>query len=114
MLTRCLSVCCVVLALSGPAALARQWYSEIIHVHTTFSDGSGNVPQRVELAKGLEFDAVMIHDAGKLVYGAESERTLLYTACTRALHSLSVYFTGEPSPLLPLHKPELFLASAHP
>jgi DNA helicase II / ATP-dependent DNA helicase PcrA len=60
------------------------------------------------LAKGLEFDAVIIHDAGARIYGSDSERTLLYTACTRALHSLTVYFTGEPSPLLPFHKQELF------
>jgi DNA helicase-2/ATP-dependent DNA helicase PcrA len=52
------------------------------------------------LAKGLEFDVVLIHDAGKAHYGKETDRLLLYTACTRALHVLKLYYTGELSPLL--------------
>lgn len=39
------------------------------------------------LAKGLEFDAVMVYDAGKRMDGME---LLLYTLCTRALHSLTL------------------------
>lgn len=72
----------------------------------TFHHGMVVLP--VYLAKGLEFDAVIIHDASGTAYGAESERKLLYTACTRALHSLTVCFSGSPSPLLPLDRPELF------
>ena len=53
------------------------------------------------LAKGLEFDAVLLFNAGGGHYGEESERLLLYTACTRALHALKVYCAGEPSPFLP-------------
>ena len=68
----------------------------------TFHHGLVVLP--VYLAKGLEFDAVIIHDAGDSVYGSESERKLLYTACTRALHSLTVYYAGEPSPLLPMER----------
>ena len=50
------------------------------------------------LAKGLEFDAVILANAGGGHYADESERLLLYTACTRALHELRVYCVGEPSP----------------
>lgn len=53
------------------------------------------------LAKGLEFDAVIIADAGGEAYAAPEDRLLLYTACTRALHELHVYCTGTPSPFLP-------------
>jgi DNA helicase-2/ATP-dependent DNA helicase PcrA len=53
------------------------------------------------LAKGLEFDAVILANAGGEHYRDESERLLLYTACTRALHVLRVYCVGEPSPFLP-------------
>ena len=53
------------------------------------------------LAKGLEFDAVILANAGGGHYAHESERLLLYTACTRALHELRVYCVGEPSPFLP-------------
>jgi len=52
------------------------------------------------LAKGIEFDAVIIYDASEQVYGDESLRRVLYTACTRAMHFLQLYSVGEPSPLL--------------
>ena len=53
------------------------------------------------LAKGLEFDAVILFNAGGGHYARESERLLLYTACTRALHVLKVYCVVEPSPFFP-------------
>ncbi|KEO81302.1 RNA polymerase recycling motor HelD [Tumebacillus flagellatus] len=53
------------------------------------------------LAKGVEFDAVVIYNASREQYGRESERKLFYTACTRAMHELHVYFLGEKSPFLP-------------
>jgi len=52
------------------------------------------------LAKGIEFDAVIIYDASKDVYGDESLRRLFYTACTRAMHHLQLYSMGEPSQIL--------------
>ena len=59
---------------------------------------TGAVVMPAYLAKGIEFDAVFIRNAG--AYQNEGERLLLYTACTRALHALHVYHTGAPSPLL--------------
>ncbi|MBM7602195.1 DNA helicase-2/ATP-dependent DNA helicase PcrA [Metabacillus crassostreae] len=47
------------------------------------------------LAKGIEFDAVIIFNASKTVYEAESLRNLFYTACTRAMHELSIFYEGE-------------------
>ncbi|KGA96670.1 helicase [Alkalihalobacillus alcalophilus ATCC 27647 = CGMCC 1.3604] len=52
------------------------------------------------LAKGIEFDAVIIYDASEHVYGDESLRRIFYTACTRAMHDLQLYSVGEPSPFL--------------
>ena len=49
------------------------------------------------LAKGIEFDAVIIYDASEGVYGDESLRRLFYTACTRAMHYLQLFSVGEPS-----------------
>ena len=51
------------------------------------------------LAKGIEFDAVIIYNASKDVYSDESVRRLFYTACTRAMHELQLYSVGEVSPL---------------
>lgn len=58
------------------------------------------------LAKGIEFDAVIIYDASARVYGDESQRRLFYTACTRAMHYLKLYSVGEPSPFLSNIAPE--------
>ncbi|WP_044338896.1 RNA polymerase recycling motor HelD [Rossellomorea aquimaris] len=52
------------------------------------------------LAKGIEFDAVILYDASARSYGDESLRRLFYTACTRAMHELQLFSVGEPSPLL--------------
>jgi DNA helicase-2/ATP-dependent DNA helicase PcrA len=61
---------------------------------------SGTVLIPAYLAKGLEFDAVLIYNAAKHVYGREEERSILYVACTRALHRLLLFYSGELSPLL--------------
>lgn len=52
------------------------------------------------LAKGIEFDAVIIYDASRQVYGDETLRRIFYTACTRAMHELHLYSVGNPSPFL--------------
>jgi len=52
------------------------------------------------LAKGIEFDAVIIYNASAQVYGDERLRRLFYTACTRAMHHLELYSVGEPTPFL--------------
>ena len=55
----------------------------------------------VYMSKGLEFDAVLLCDADTRNYRSEDDRNLLYIACTRALHRLNLFCTGEVSPLLP-------------
>lgn len=57
------------------------------------------------LAKGVEFDAVVIFDTSQ--YGRESERKLFYTACTRAMHELHLYTTGKGSPFLSKISPDI-------
>jgi DNA helicase-2/ATP-dependent DNA helicase PcrA len=52
------------------------------------------------MAKGLEFDAVIIYNANQENYRTELDRRLLYIACTRALHRLSLFYTGDKSPLI--------------
>ncbi|MFC0472782.1 RNA polymerase recycling motor HelD [Halalkalibacter kiskunsagensis] len=61
------------------------------------------------LAKGVEFDAVLVYNASVDAYFKQSERKLLYTICTRAMHSLNVFFVEEISPLLANVSNETFL-----
>ncbi|MFF2907453.1 RNA polymerase recycling motor HelD [Paenibacillus sp. NPDC057934] len=58
------------------------------------------------LAKGVEFDAVIIYDGSDQQYNRESERKLFYTACTRAMHLLHIYCLGRPSRFMPTSKTE--------
>ncbi|MBB3109508.1 DNA helicase-2/ATP-dependent DNA helicase PcrA [Paenibacillus phyllosphaerae] len=51
------------------------------------------------LAKGVEFDAVLVYDASN-AYGRESERRLFYTVCTRAMHELYLYTASGWSPFI--------------
>ena len=54
----------------------------------------------VYMSKGLEFDAVLICDADNQNYYDDDDKNLLYVACTRALHRLSLFSKKEVSPLL--------------
>ncbi len=62
----------------------------------------GNAPVilPIYLAKGLEFDAVIIPDADTESYHRETDRKILYTACTRALHRLILFYEANLSPLV--------------
>ncbi|MFC6332420.1 RNA polymerase recycling motor HelD [Paenibacillus septentrionalis] len=64
----------------------------------TFEKGIMVIP--AYLAKGVEFDCVLIYDASSANYHLESERKLFYTACTRAMHELQLFSLGQPSPFL--------------
>jgi DNA helicase II / ATP-dependent DNA helicase PcrA len=52
------------------------------------------------LAKGLEFDQVVVPGASAGNYRTAMDRSLLYVACTRAMHRLALTFAGERTPLI--------------
>jgi DNA helicase-2/ATP-dependent DNA helicase PcrA len=52
------------------------------------------------LAKGIEFDAVIIYNASHEQYFRKLEQKLFYTACTRAMHELRLFTLGEKTPFL--------------
>ncbi|MBM7551938.1 RNA polymerase recycling motor HelD [Thalassobacillus pellis] len=54
----------------------------------------------VYLAKGVEFDAVILPEASYETYDKEEERKLFYTACTRAMHELDIVYMNEKSRFL--------------
>jgi len=62
----------------------------------------------IYLAKGLEFDAVILLDGSAPVFGTGlRDLRLLYVAVTRALHCLTVYFRDQAAPLIAATSPEL-------
>lgn len=61
----------------------------------TYGFSKGFIVLPVYLAKGIEFDAVIIADGSSSNY-KEKDRTLFYTACTRAMHDLTIISGEEP------------------
>lgn len=70
---------------------------------TTYAGGLMVIPSY--LVKGLEFDAVIIADAGKDCYDQDNviDARLLYIAMTRPLHRLLIYYQNELTGLLGKH-----------
>jgi DNA helicase II / ATP-dependent DNA helicase PcrA len=73
----------------------------------TFTKGILVLPSY--LAKGIEFDAVIIFNASNDQYGDESVRRLFYTACTRAMHELHLLSVGKVTRFLDGVDPNLFV-----
>ena len=64
-----------------------------------YEGGISVVP--VYLAKGLEFDAVLLIDVDEVHYkDTKHDAKLLYVGCTRSLHDLWIFYSGEASPLI--------------
>lgn len=56
--------------------------------------GSGIVITTAHLAKGLEFDNVIVPFITYQNYNTEPDRQMLYVACTRAMHKLDLTYAG--------------------
>lgn len=54
----------------------------------------------IQMSKGLEFDEVIIPFVNSGTYNSEYDRSLLYIACTRAMHRLTLLYVGEVSLLI--------------
>ena len=63
-------------------------------------DLTGTLIVPIYMAKGLEFDGVIIFGADDTNYCHQDDRRLLYISATRALHALCVTYAGEPSRFL--------------
>lgn len=61
----------------------------------------GIIVTSAHLSKGLEFDQVIVPFVSSSVYHTELERSLLYIACTRAMHKLDLTYFGELTAFIP-------------
>ncbi|HZY82893.1 MAG TPA: 3'-5' exonuclease [Cyclobacteriaceae bacterium] len=79
--------------------LHSQLRSPDVHLLTADSTSytQGIALTTVHMAKGLEFDDVVLPMVGEKNYATEVDRSLLYIACTRAMHRLTLTHTGEKS-----------------
>ena len=66
----------------------------------TYAYEQGLVVIPAYLAKGIEFDAVLLFNVSERVYSREAERKLFYTACTRAMHELHLFSLGKETKLM--------------
>lgn len=66
----------------------------------SYSYDSGIIVLPAYLAKGIEFDAVIIPDASAHNYEKSFEQNLFYTACTRAMHELGLFAVGDKTPFM--------------
>ena len=96
-----IAVICKTAAQCGAAYKAISSYVDIKLVSNKNEEYQGGViiiPSY--LAKGLEFDAVLVHSAEEGDYSGEEDSRLLYTVCTRALHELYLYYSDNLSDLI--------------
>ncbi len=73
-------------------------------VHLLTADSTsfnyGVIITTTHLAKGLEFDEVLIPFTSARNYCTEMDRSMLYIACTRAMHQLTLLYTKDKSAFL--------------
>ncbi|MDZ7805682.1 MAG: 3'-5' exonuclease [Gracilimonas sp.] len=79
-----------------------QKHEDNIHLLTPGSSAlqSGILITSAHLAKGLEFDRVIVPYTDDENYQTEVDRSMLYIACTRAMHQLKLTHTGAFTPLV--------------
>lgn len=73
-----------------------------VHLLTVDSTSlkSGVIITTAHLAKGLEFDEVVVPFVSARNYHTEVDQRMLYIACTRAMHQLTLTHSGKVTPFL--------------
>jgi DNA helicase-2/ATP-dependent DNA helicase PcrA len=81
------------------AFLHGELHSHQIHLLSADSTSfrSGIVITTAHLAKGLEFDEVIVPFVSVRTYHTDVDKRMLYIACTRAMHKLTLTYSNEPS-----------------
>jgi DNA helicase-2/ATP-dependent DNA helicase PcrA len=77
-----------------------QWDKAHLLSPASISFSQGVIVVSAHLSKGLEFDEVIVPVVTNTNYQSEMDRRMLYIACTRAMHKLTLTYVGEPSELV--------------
>lgn len=86
---------------------AKEMYKELCGEYPVFlldsestKFANGITITTILMSKGLEFDEVIIPCTNLETYSSEYDRSLLYVACTRAMHKLTLSYHGKITGLL--------------
>ena len=79
--------------------LSKQYPVHLLNYESTHFENGIHITS-IPLSKGLEFDEVLIPFVNAGSYQTEFDRNLLYIACTRAMHKLSLTYCGTVTELL--------------
>lgn len=60
------------------------------------------------MAKGLEFDEVIVPYVNAKNYNSVIDKSMLYVAVTRAMHRLTLTYNGRPSEFIPASSDQNF------
>lgn len=69
--------------------------------HQSSAFVKGIIVTSAHIAKGLEFDEVIVTQADDRNYHSAIDKSMLYVAVTRAMHKLTITYSGESSKLIP-------------
>jgi DNA helicase-2/ATP-dependent DNA helicase PcrA len=106
-------ICKTVREATALFAKVKQWLSAHLIVSEENEFHSGVVVIPAYLAKGLEFDAVLVANADRSRYCRPEERNILYTVCTRALHRLDLFLAGAMTPFVGEMNSSLYRLEKH-
>ena len=92
----------IILKIDNDAKAVYDALREEYSVHLISSESSsftkGVSITSIKMSKGLEFDEVIVPSVN--TYYSDYDRSLLYIACTRAMHKLKLTYTGELTQLI--------------
>ncbi|NIZ86322.1 AAA family ATPase [Clostridioides difficile] len=94
----------IILKIDNDAKAVYDALREEYSVHLISSESSsftkGVSITSIKMSKGLEFDEVIVPSVNNKTYYSDYDRSLLYIACTRAMHKLKLTYTGELTQLI--------------
>lgn len=100
---RSLGIVCKTETQAKALAQKLQMYFEDVYLLSSLSSTfvKGVVVTSAHMAKGLEFDEVIVPQVEDKNYNSTIDKSMLYVAVTRAMHKLTLTYSGSRSEFIP-------------